>query len=283
MLDSKTRKKITDFVYVKPRTIQEIAHLIQKNWRTADSYVDKIIEETGILGTRVFREGTRGALKMVFWNNIEKIHSSELQERLYKQIEAGRKKTDFSPFDIYQYVDEKKRNAFLEQQSEEAFNAKQDLSGAFRQAKKQIMLFSGNLSWANLKQNNEKLLDVFRELAKNKVPIKILANIDITGLANAEKFLAINDELGRDAVEIRHCLQPLRCFIVDDKFVRFKEIKNPEDYVSGKKKKTFIFYEIYDREWIEWLQKVFWNLFRTAIPAEKRIADLKSIEKSELI
>jgi hypothetical protein len=41
MLDNKTIKKINDFVYQKPRTIQEIALLIRKNWRTANSYIDR--------------------------------------------------------------------------------------------------------------------------------------------------------------------------------------------------------------------------------------------------
>ena len=36
-------------------------------------------------------------------------------------------------------------------------------------------------------------------------------------------------------------------------------------------------YEIFDEEWIEWMQKIFWYFFRTAIPAEKRIKDLKTI------
>ena len=74
MLDSKIIKKINNFVYQKPRTIQEISLLIKKNWRTADRYVEQISKEQGTLLVRTFREGTRGALKIVFWNNIEKIH-----------------------------------------------------------------------------------------------------------------------------------------------------------------------------------------------------------------
>ncbi|GIU69952.1 MAG: hypothetical protein KatS3mg002_1188 [Candidatus Woesearchaeota archaeon] len=147
MLDTQTTKKIIDFVYIKPRSIQEIAQHIQKNWRTADAYVDKIIKEQGLLATRVFREGTRGALKIVFWNNIEKIHSSEFQERLFKRIENAKRKNDFSPFDIYQYVSEDKRYAFLEEQTEDTITPKQNLVGALRSAERQLMIFSGNLSW----------------------------------------------------------------------------------------------------------------------------------------
>ncbi len=84
-------------------------------------------------------------------------------------------------------------------------------------------------------------------------------------------------------VEIRHCEQPLRCFVVDNKIARLKEVKEPAEYRKEElKKKTFIFYNIYDEEWIEWLQKVFWNLFSTSIDAEKRIKDLESIQKLKI-
>ena len=144
MLDSKTIKKISEFVYIKPRTIQEIAFHIQKNWRTADSYVERISKEQGILSVRTFREGTKGALKIAFWNNVEKIHSSEFQERLFKKIENAKHKSDFSPFDIYQYISGDKRSAFLEEQSEDSVTKKQDLVNALRSAEKQVLIFSGN-------------------------------------------------------------------------------------------------------------------------------------------
>ena len=126
VLTAEIQKSITDFVYKKPRTVQEIAHLISKNWRTANSYVDKINQEQGTLSSRTFREGTRGALKIVFWNNLEKISSTEFQDRLFKKIEAGKSKSDFSPFDIYQYVEAKKRRAFLEEQEDEVEENEED-------------------------------------------------------------------------------------------------------------------------------------------------------------
>ena len=48
---------------------------------------------------------------MVYWNNTEKIYSTDVQEKLFKQIEAGIDKSDFSPFEIYQFVDAEKRKA----------------------------------------------------------------------------------------------------------------------------------------------------------------------------
>ncbi len=279
MLDQKTVKKISDFVYQKPRTIQEVAVLLNKNWRTADSYVGRIIEQTGNLDVRTFRGGTRGALKIVFWSNLEKIHSSEFQEYLFKQIDLGKEKLDFSPFDIYQYVDGKKRNAFLEKQEDEATEVEQNLIGILRSCKKELFIFSGNLSWANIKQDNTEIISIMEELARNNVQIRIVANVDLTSLDNVKKVLSINNKIGKEVIEIRHRKQPLRSFIVDNKIARFKEIKNPSEYKKGDRKKTFIFYEIFDQEWVEWLQKIFWSFFRAGIDAKKRIKDIETIQK----
>ena len=278
MLDSATTKKICDFIYIKPRSIQEIAFHINKNWRTADAYVERISKEQGVLQTRTFREGTRGALKIVFWVNVEKIHSSDFQERLFKKIEAGKNKNDFSPFDIYQYVDEKKRYAFLEEQTEYKITEKQDMINTLRSAEKQILIFSGNLSWVNAVQGKKKLLDIFEELAERNVSIKIICKVDMDSIEKIEKILEINYKLKKEMIEIRHSEQPLRAFVVDNKLARFKESRHIEkkDEIN---KKLYIFYEIKDEEWIEWLHKVFFNLFRTSIKADKRIKDIKSIEK----
>ncbi|MBW2996601.1 hypothetical protein KY332_04865 [Candidatus Woesearchaeota archaeon] len=279
MLDNKIIKKVNDFVYSKPRTVQEIALLIRKNWRTANNYVEKIAKEEGTISVRTFRGGTRGALKIVYWNNIEKISSSDFQERLFRKIERGRTKMDFSPFDVYQYVDKNKRSAFIEDQEEETATTKQDMVNTFRSAEKQILFFSGNMSWANLKQGKKKIIDILEELAKNKISMKMLTRVDVASIKNLQKMTAINEAAGREAIEIRHCEQPLRSFIVDNKLARFKEIKNPSDYKKDElRKRTFIFYQIQAEEWIEWLQKVFWNLFRTAIPASKRLKDMNSIQ-----
>ena len=72
VFDAIISKKITDFVKGKPKTIQEISQHIKKNWRTAERYVEKIEKESGTLSTRIFREGTRGALKVVYWKKKKK-------------------------------------------------------------------------------------------------------------------------------------------------------------------------------------------------------------------
>ncbi len=275
MLDSKTIKKINDFVYARPRSINEIAAILEKNWRTADSYVEKISKELGTLSTRTFRGGTRGALKIVYWNNVEKIHSSEFQERLFKRIEAAKGKEDFSPFDIYQYVPDNKRYAFLEEQTENKITKKQNLVNLLRGAEKQILIFSGNLSWVTSKQDKDKILDILEEAAERNVSIKVLCKVDVESINNIKKMLEINYKIKKELIEIRHAEQPFRAFLIDEKIARFKEVKQ---YENEKKGNMHIFYEITDEEWLIWIQKIFWNIFRTSIKAEKRIKDIESIE-----
>jgi hypothetical protein len=278
MLTTEITKKINDFVYAKPRTVEEIAEHIGKNWRTANRYIERIAEQQGTISMRTFREGTRGALKIVFWNNIERIHATSFQEKLFAKIEAGRKKEDFSPFDIYQHVDENKKSAFMEQQEDESATAiNKDLPDLLRGTEKQMLLLSGSLSWANLRQNHFKTIDIFEELARRNIPIKVIANVNLDSISNVKKFLAINDRTGKQMIEVRHKEQPLRGVIIDSKLARFKEIRKPS--ANERKKKTFVFYCIYDREWIEWVQKIFWNLFSTAIPAEKRLKEIETIQK----
>jgi hypothetical protein len=192
----------------------------------------------------------------------------------------GKHKKDFSPFNIYQHVHKRKKHAFAEQLEEEHVTANQDLAGLLRSAKNQILLFSGNLSWANFKQGNVDLVNVFEELAKRKVSIKILTRVEIDGFKNIKRFLDINSRLGKDTIEIRHREQPLRAVIVDNKVVSLKEIKDPKDYHKSElKKKTFIFYRITDRDWIEWLHKVFWNMFSSSVSAEERMNEIEKIQK----
>jgi hypothetical protein len=274
MIDAKTIKKINDFVYVKPRTIQEIAELIARNWRTADRYVDEIVKETGNISVRTFRGGTKGALKIVYWSNVEKIHSLEFQEALLKKIEA-RSKDDFSPFEIYQHVDEKKRNAVMLEADEKL---QDNLRGHLERGENQILSFSGNLSWINSHEHGKKLIDILEALAKRNVSVKILTRVSVDSINNVQKALSVNRKLGKNMIEIRHCEQPLRGFVIDSHIARFREMRDPSDYEKGElSKNIMLFYEISDPEWIEWFQKVFWHFFRASIPAEKRIQDLQTI------
>ncbi len=283
-LDSKTIKEICDFVKTKPRSVQEISVHISKNWRTAERYVEKIQEEIGCIAFRIFRKDTRGALKIVYWNFIEDIHSTSFQEELLENILNFRRKQDFSPFDIFQYVSDKKKKIYIEDASEIdpdlEISEDQDLIGFLRQASKQVFVFSGNLSWINACQGKTQMMDIIRELAKRNISIKIITRVSVVGAENSKKLLTINKEVGREAIEIRHRYHPLRGIIIDNKIIKLREKRNPEYYKKGElQKKIEIFYDIYDKDWVEWLQKVFWKLFSTAMSAEKR---LKEIEKVQL-
>ena len=279
MLNQKIIKKINDYVYIKPRTIQEISLLINKNWRTANSYIEKIKQEQGTISIRIFREGTRGALKIVYWNSIEKIHSSQFQERLFQQISTGKHKEDFSPSEIYQYIDKNKKSAqILNEKSYYSKENFQDYQNFLKSTQQQILLFSGNLSFLNLSYKNKNILQTIEDLAKNNIPIKILTRVELPGIENIKNTLSINEKLGKNLIEIHHCFQPLRCTIIDSKIARIKEVKDPKVYpVDELKEKLTILYTIHDEEWIEWLQKVFFNLFRKSISAEKRIEDIENI------
>ncbi|HII15216.1 MAG TPA: hypothetical protein HA362_02790 [Nanoarchaeota archaeon] len=274
MLDTAIIKKINEFVYLQPRSVQEVALLLKVNWRTADRYVDRISEEQGTISTKTFRGGTKGALKIVFWCNIEKIHSTTFQERLYKKIEAGRKKEDFSPMDIFQYVDEKKRHAAarLDNAKDRAFIT------LLSKCQKEVLCFSGNMSWIN----KSGAIETVRELVKNNVQIKILTRIDVASIKNINRLLEIGEKQGRKCFDIRHCDQPLRAFIIDGKAARLTEKKDPAIYKPGElKKEVMIDYEIRDEEWVQWLEKVFYSLFRTSVDSEKRMKDMKAVENFE--
>jgi len=277
MLTKENIQKINEFVYPKPRSINEIAKHINVNWRTANRYIEKISKELGTISTRVFRGGTRGALKIVFWNNVEKLHASETQERLFKHIELGKTKEDFSPSEIFQFVDQKKKKLEMINRNQyySASHFKKFMS-ELREAKRQILFFSGNLTFTNLSDQNKRILNVLEELAEKKISLKFLTRVELAGIENIQNVLSINKKIGYDVIEIRHSSQPLRANIIDSKFAVLRESLDPKDYSKDElKEKMYILYYIYDEGWIEWLQKTFWHLFRVSIDAKKRMEELK--------
>jgi hypothetical protein len=279
MLDKATVKQINEFVYAKPRTIQELALLLKVNWRTADKYTEKIASEDGTISVRTFREGTRGALKIVFWNNLERLAASEVQERLLRQIEHGRKKDDFSPSEIFQFVDKNKRKIVkLREHEYNSYKNFKDFADSLKGATQQILFFSGNMTFSNYPVHDKEIRDILEELAKKKISSKILTRVELAGLNNIKDILALNSRAGWNAVEVRHCYQPLRCSIIDNKVAVLKEILEPEKYAPGElKEKLYLLYYIYDPDWVEWLQKVFWHLFRPAVDAKRRMEGMREV------
>jgi hypothetical protein len=131
------------------------------------------------------------------------------------------------------------------------------------------------LTFANLNHKNKTILDIIEELGKKNIVSKILTRVEMAGLGNVKNVLAINNRIGRDVINMRHCYHPLRTIIIDDKVAVLKEILDPKNYSEGElKQKLYLLYYIYDENWIEWLQKVFWNLFRGSINAKQRIENI---------
>lgn len=277
MLKKEIINQITDFVGQRPRTVQDIATVLGKNWRTADRYVDQIATETGMLSTHTFRAGTRGALKIVYATSSHR--GSAYQDLLFQNILQGKAKEDFSPFDIYQFIHPDKREAFMGK-GEYSTHPKLRYDQILKNAKHQILFFSGNMSWVEIGPKN-LILKQLKELAEKKVSMKVLTKIDVTSKENVQKMLDINKQVGWDAIEVKHCEQPLRVTIIDGQFASMKEVlytrrdkKDPSKKVYDR---TLIFYRIQDQEWVPWLQKSFWHLFRRSVDAKTRLDALDSI------
>jgi len=278
MLKSEEIKKIEDFVAIKPRSVQDIAELLEVSWRTADRYVDQIKTDFGTVDTAVFREGTRGALKIVYLAGVEKVSHSIFQEELEKEILRARRKEDFSAFDIFQHIPDKNKKARIKKSTESDPVDISELAEQMLQAKKQVLLFSGNLSFINLKDKKHDMLKVIEELVRRGITIKVLCRVDIAGRDNIEKALSLNFKHGQEQIEIRHREHPIRAAIIDSKFFRIKEIKEPTGKQKELDKKLFIFYTVRDKEWTEWLSRVFWKMFSQSIDANKRLEELNKLK-----
>jgi len=272
MLDQDKIIEIEKFVHQKPRSIQEIALLLRKNWRTADRYVDEIQQTYGTISTRTFREGTRGALKIVFYSGIEGISHSIFQQQLEAQIASGRQRDDFFPFDIFQYVEDSNKKV-------ESGNIKEindNFVKMLMQAKKQVLIFSGNLTFINEKYGRETYLDILEKLVQKKVQIKVICRVDIVGKKNVEKLLALNFKYNKEYIQIKHREQPLRGIIIDNQICRLKETRSEEVEIE---KEINLYYTINQREWVEWLSKLFWKMYSTSVDAQTRLVALGRLIK----
>lgn len=279
MLDKTTIQKIEKLISSEPRSINEIAKNLNKNWRTVDRYLKQIEEEYGTINTKTFRGGTRGALKIAYLSNPEKISHTKFQEDLEKQILRFRRKEEFSAFEIFQHVPENKKQVIVENEISEASTNLQELTQILNGTKKELKLFSGNLSWINLKKGEVDLFKIVENLIKRGVKMKVLCRVDLDGIENIKKMLALNYKYGKELIEIRHREHPIRSFVIDNKTIRLKEIKEPTGKIKELDKKKFIFYTIKDREWSEWLGKIFTKLFNTSVGSEKRIQELNKLIK----
>jgi len=262
MLQKEIVTKVLDFVRSEPKTIQDIALLLDKNWRTADRYVEQIAQETGMIGTKIFRKGSRGALKLVYWNALEPGKGSAYQERLLQTIMTRKRKEDFSPLDIFQFVSGDARDVG---------HGETDFAGLVKKAEQQVLFFSGNLSWVDTASNK-----ALQALAQKHISLKILTRVDLVSKQRVKTLLAMNHRYGRDVVDIRHCEQPLRGMIVDNLVLSMKETLSPQQH-RELKETVYLSYLIKDKEWILWMQRVFWQLWNQSIDAHTRVTALEEI------
>jgi len=229
----------------------------------------------GTLETKTFRQGTRGALKIVYWSSFTNKKDTVFQKILQEQLERSTNKEDFSAFDIFQHVPKEAKSVNINKEEKEERTDLTNLVNILRQTKKQLLILSGNLSWINLKNKEADIFKILKELVEKNISIKALCRVDLTGINNINRLLSLNYSGGKELVEIRHTEQPLRALIIDNKLLSIKEIKEPTGRINELNQKIFIFYLIYDKAWIEWMSKIFWNTYSKSIDSNKRLEEMK--------
>ena len=277
-MDFEVRNKLLDLVHSRPRSILEIANSIDKNWMTADKYVEELAAED-LLKVHVFRKGSRGALKVAYWpSSLNESPSAAKNFMLQKILNTG-KKEDFSPLDILQYV--KKDNRKIEHMTEQVYHSDlnvNDMLSRFGQAKKRILFFSGNLSFFDIGGKGREVFDLIESKIKSGVEVFVLTRADVSNNQLIEDLLQINKKGHSGKIEIRYAQQPLRCSVIDDNIFYIKESFSQfaQDSSSGLLRGEYV-YIITDSEWVDWLTKVFWHIWAGAINATERLKVLNDI------
>ena len=277
MLEQEIVHKIEEFVLIQPRSILEISEHLGQNWRTVARYVDEIESQFGSIKTKTFRGGTRGALKVVYWNLNEKISKNSFQSELEQQIFSSREKEDFSAFDIFQIADTKKKIARTIIDNKLDNKESEEFVQLFKSVKKQLFIFSGNLSWVNLKSKNVALIKMIEELVKKGIKIKVICDVSISSINNIEKLLSINFKNKSDLIEIHHRKQPLRGMLSDSGVLRIKEVLEPTNKINEPSKRLSIFYTIQDKDIGEWMIKIFYKMFNTSVDSSLRLNELNKV------
>lgn len=266
MLTKEITQKIYNFVTDEPKTIQDISHLIGKSWLTTQRYLDKLSEE-GVIGCKTFRGGTRGALKIIYKRPaLQSI--SATQKHISDKILSGVRKDDFSPSDLFQFAKKREVDVVKSLNSKDNFLR---MKKHFLQAEGEILLFSGDLSFLQYGNNSESMYDVIEDIAKRDISVKVLCRVELTSVKTVQKVLAINSQLGKNCISIKHCSQPLRADIIDGKGVSCIETFNRSD------KPLHVLYKLYDKEWCDFLVQIFWQMYRGSISAEERIEFLEGL------
>lgn len=274
MLSKSDSEKILQFVKREPCLIQDLSRHLDKSWVTTESYVEKVAKDTGLVRMKTFRSGTKGAIKVVYWNYTESMQSDEIRSKLFERIKSSYAKEDFDPLEAYQHVPHGKGRVLVEIFDSATFASKKSLIDFFDRVEKELLVFSGNLSFLRYPEIKQS----FFNLLKRGVQVKLLCRIDIGTLENLKN---IEDLLNRfpQQFEVRHSRQPIRGFVVDGKTVRLKEERTPADFKEKEISKNIrVLYEVYDSDWVSWFQNVFWYLYRTSANYTERLAALEKVQ-----
>jgi len=276
VFSKKEQDLIIEYVKKEPRLIQDIALHIGKSWVTAESYVDKVVKDTGLLNVKVFRPGTKGAVKVVFWNYSERSQAGDMQKRLFDKVNLYWNKKDFDPLEVFQWVDPKKRNSAIEYYDESGFSKESKIGRFLLKANEEVLCFSGNLSFINVVEGKSCVLNVLKELLERGVVIKVICRIDLASMKNINELSKLINKYPKQ-LEIRHCRQPVRGFVVDGSIARLKSELQQEDYRPKElTKNARAIYEFSDTAWVDWLKGCFWHLFRNSIGYQERVEALES-------
>ncbi len=276
-LSREEERELVEFVKGEPRAMQEVAEFLDRSWVTADKYVKEVVDRTGLIDVKVFREGTRGALKLVYFVNPDVATESEMREKLLQDIMNGRDKTDFDFMELYQLVDESDKDAFFEEYERENVSSHQNLSRVFANAEDSVLCFSGNLSFVNVVEDGKSVPELMEKALERGVYFKIICRVDVGTLKNLDEIDSLLKKFP-DRLDIRHAHHPLRGFIVDDRLARFKNEQHIELYRKGELGKNLrIFYEVFDESWVDWLQQIFWKIYRGSIDYETRIKEINKV------
>tara|TARA_Y100000310_G_C20623128_1_gene784401 strand:- start:350 stop:1180 length:831 start_codon:yes stop_codon:yes gene_type:complete len=267
-MDKETRQKVLELVHARPRAVAEIAASINKNWRTANRYIEQLAAED-LLNIHVFRKGGRGSLKIAFWPTEATTSPSSVKQFLFQRIVQGVQFEDFSPLDIVQHIAPEYRSLFS--LSKTSYAEKPNVDDWFKvwkEASSSLQFFSGNLSFMHLggTENVLKLLD--GALGKG-VDAYFLTRVDHTNKELIQKMLSLNKRGHKGKVHIRYAHQPLRCTIADKHTAHLKE--DFSRYSVEDTKKNVCLYTLTDEAWVQWLDDVFWHFWHGGVDAEKRL------------
>jgi hypothetical protein len=267
VLEQDDRDDIIRFVREEPRAVQEVADHVDVAWVTAERYVKKIAEDTGVLSLKVFREGTRGALKLVHYNAVDAPVGSHQWEAVFESITAARWKEDFDPMDIRSVAE---TGRVVEETRRGQTERLKDL---IRSTSSQILVFSGNFSFATVKDTHGEINQVLTNRLDDGVVLKGLARAN---LASVENFS--DDLFHHDNIEVRHSYQPLRGVIVDEQTVFLRSLERAERYKEDELQDTVhLSYVFTDEEVVDWLKKVFWNMYRASPNIDDRLSIYRSL------